>query len=534
MKNPLSFISVALLLLMPVALLASDTYFAATSAGSNNGTSCANAYAYNDGTHGLGVVGTWASDANLHLCSTFSASAGASSYIQAKASGTSGHPITLIFETGATITATYWSGAAIDLNGKNYITVNGNNTGTIQATANGTGLANQQDNGIGVNSGSAASNDIVENLTISNLYVHTCTLPIGNCTDEGGQNVYGVRIIGGSNDTITGNTIHDTKWAILFGYVSSTGVVISNNTIYNMDHGPTFGDAGASDTGTGSIFGNDISSMQNWDDNADTNHHDGIHTWANNTGSSYTLNVYGNYFHGDGGVHFNAWIGIEAASVNSNFYNNLVVSGRDCSGGVGLIGLFSGGGPHGSGNSILNNTINGNGTNDGCEGIGVQEQSGGTIIENNVTQNVGTFIYIPTAGQVSTIDYNSWYTSTNGFWCPSHVDVNFATWKASCGYDASGLNSNPNLNGSYIPNVVSPVIGAGTNLTSLGISTLDSDKNSVARPSSAAWDIGAYQYVAPPISAPGAGGAATFSWDVREWLDRLVATWVPAYEKGII
>jgi hypothetical protein len=52
-----------ILLLCAPSCWASDTYFAATSAGSNNGTSCANAYAYNDGTHGLGVAGTWASGA---------------------------------------------------------------------------------------------------------------------------------------------------------------------------------------------------------------------------------------------------------------------------------------------------------------------------------------------------------------------------------------------------------------------------------------------------------------------------------------
>ena len=278
---------------------ASDIYFAQNAAGSNNGTSCANAYAYNDAKHGLGIPGTWTAGNTLHLCGTFTASAGASNYIVAQASGTSGNIITLQFETNSNLTAAYWSGAVINLNGASYITVDGGTNGTIQATANGTGLANQQDNGVCVYS-NGSKNVQVKNLTCANIYVHTCTLPMSNCTDEGGQNTYGIELIGGSNLQIgPNNTAHDMKWALFNGYGNgATNVQIFQNTVYNADHGVVFGDAGSNDAATGSLTAtcggangnmicqNTIHDGGNWDDVGDLNHHDGIHTWANFSGSN--------------------------------------------------------------------------------------------------------------------------------------------------------------------------------------------------------------------------------------------------------
>ena len=51
-----------------------------------------------------------------------------------------------------------------------------------------------------------------------------------------------------------------------------------------------------------------------------------------------------------------------------------------------------------------------------------------------------------------------------------------------------------NLSGAYKLQAGSPAIGAGVNLTSLGITGLDTDAAGVARPATGAWDIGAYQY----------------------------------------
>jgi hypothetical protein len=67
---------------------ASDIYFAATSAGANNGTSCSNAYAYNDATHGINKAVNWVPGNTLHICGTISVSAGANA-ISCQANGTS-------------------------------------------------------------------------------------------------------------------------------------------------------------------------------------------------------------------------------------------------------------------------------------------------------------------------------------------------------------------------------------------------------------------------------------------------------------
>ena len=47
---------------------------------------------------------------------------------------------------------------------------------------------------------------------------------------------------------------------------------------------------------------------------------------------------------------------------------------------------------------------------------------------------------------------------------------------------------------TFICKTGSPAIGAGTNLTSLGIAALNVDKDGNPRPAIEPWDIGAYQY----------------------------------------
>ena len=84
------------------------------------------------------VIGDGASQigpgTTVHLCGTFTASAGASGYLSFQGSGTSGNPITLHFETNALLQAPYWgTGAAIFASGLSYVMVDGGTNGTIQA-----------------------------------------------------------------------------------------------------------------------------------------------------------------------------------------------------------------------------------------------------------------------------------------------------------------------------------------------------------------------------------------------------------------
>jgi hypothetical protein len=75
--------------------------------------------------------------------------------------------------------------------------------------------------------------------------------------------------------------------------------------------------------------------------------------------------------------------------------------------------------------------------------------------------------------------------------------LNGGTCPSGGGYDCHGLFSDPKLSGSYTLQAGSPAIQSGTNLTSLcsTIPALCYDKAGNARPSTGAWDIGAYQYI---------------------------------------
>lgn len=491
---------------------ANDVYVAQSSAGGNTGADCADALVY---TY-FNTVGNWTSNAptgtkigpgtTVHLCGTFTAQAGASEYLVFQGSGTSGNPITLLFESGAGLTAAYWSGPAIDIGSNSYVTINGGTNGIIQATQNGTGLANQQDNGVGVAGAHSAneSNLIIENLTISNLYVHTCTLPIANCTDEGGQNTYGIDVWDTSNLVITNNTISNVKWGIRYSYGSSSysNVVISNNTISYVDHGvfATPG-SGAGTQTTFSANGNRITHLEVWDDQADDNHHDCFHI-NSVSGATFTAPaVYNNSCITDPGVNGNTCIfgSPDANSMTAmQVFNNVCDSSlsttnffANCSLGIGLINNAV----------IVNNTVimpnaNASGGTQPCT-ILLNGGTGGTV-ENNILIYSALPEWFTGTGEYSAVDYNDFYLvySGGGWRMPTSTFYStFSAWKTACGCDSHSFTTNPNLNASYTPMAGSPVIGAGANLTSLGITALASDKAGNLRPSSGPWDVGAYEFV---------------------------------------
>jgi hypothetical protein len=506
-------------LALGVALLSQATAFGTTryvaqSAGTFNGGSACNGQTaitvstLNSTTLNPGDV--------TYFCGTITAPAGSNNFISIGQSGTSGNPITFLFDAGAVITAAYWSGPVILIGAHNYITINGQNTGTIQATANGTNFANQQDNGTGVDCGSVniCSNIIVENLTIANLYVHACSESNSYtaCTDAGGGNTLGIRLWGGTNDTISGNTVHDVHWAIVMlygsGETNSTNLLVYNNTTFNHDHGIVFADQGANSTATGSncsnaIYNNDIGSLQPWDQSADYFHHDAIHAFANNAPSAkYYVCVYSNYLHGDGGVTFNSFIFMESDSQSSLVFNNVLnLTGNGnpttCTG-TGILGPATGSGTNGVSLGVYNNTIVAYSTSD-CIAMGLQEQTN-PIAYNNIATTANEMTYVTnTSGQ--TWDYNTYYNTGSGGW----QFGSFASWQNN-GYDAHGQNANPDLTASFTLNSGSPAIGAAKNLTSLGISALDTGAPQTfgaggscgsgcnPRTSSGAWDAGAYPY----------------------------------------
>jgi hypothetical protein len=112
-------------------------------------------------------------------------------------------------------------------------------------------------------------------------------------------------------------------------------------------------------------------------------------------------------------------------------------------------------------------------------------------------------IYFESSTATLVSDYNLWNgTSGQNFWRTGFQS--YATWQAAGRDTNSVLGANPSwvgAPGNEHLNTGSPAINAGTNLYSLGIAALYTDRDGIARPSSGPWDIGAFEY--------GTGGSDT-------------------------
>jgi len=485
---------------------ANDVYIAQNAGGSANGSSCANAYAvgyfntpgnWTSGTPSATQIGP---GTTLHLCGTFNAPAGASGYLQFQGGGTSGNPITLVAEPGTLIQAPYWGQNGAITSRYGYVVIDGNSMGMIQATANGTNLTYQAPScgaicgsGIYVSSG---NNITVRNWTIANIYVNVPP------SDEStaGEGSYGIVVLGGSNNAVSGNTLHDMKWAVYYAYPgssTSSNISVFNNQIYNADHGIAIGSGNTSAVlNGGNIYGNVIHDGANWDDNANNNHHDGVHLWAIHSGSqSNNVSVHNNYIYGQWGQHLNSLIYGEGAQANLLVYNNVLVSATSngfCGGGILSI---AGQGLTNSYPSLYNNTIE-NAANSGnsCPLFGITNTTGISIRDNIASTGISA-IYMPTGSTFNTISNNLWYGIGSVGWnYQSGAYSRLSAWQTACSCDAGASVGAPMLDTNYKPQAGSPAIGLGANLTSLGISTLNFDMAGVTRPSTGAWDAGAYQF----------------------------------------
>jgi hypothetical protein len=489
-------LSLALCLLAPLPLLG-QVYVAQSSAGSNTGTSCANARAVSSL-----VSGDWVAGNTIHLCGTFTGSAGQSRMVNIQGSGSSGNPITILFEPGANATAPYWGtgGFIGSSSARSFITIDGGGTGSvftgtfvpngdIKATANGASLANHVAGSNCVAFTASGSHDItIKNLECENMFVAVQNSANNETTSGAGGNSAFATILGPtSNITIQNNIAHDMFNQVYMYYTTSSNWTITGNKFYDMETN-IFGDGNAGATLNGlTITNNDFSNMALWDAPADANHHEFIHPWAVQSGSSITnFTVAGNYFHGTLGATMTAETFIECTpgTCTVNYYNNLI-SMDDASSDI-----FTGAG-----------------------GNGMTECKGGTCKYYN-----NTFI--------STVGHGSSANNAMHFEASAHVTSqnNICTGMNGCLSNGGGTQTlfdsmdcfnlsaactgatnlqtgNPNLDSNLKPTAGSAAIGHAANLTSLSITGLDSDRAGNSRPSSGAWDIGAYN----------ASGVATFT-----------------------
>ena len=488
----LAFISITICLSFGNWSYAEDIYYAQVRSGDSTGSSCTNAKAITALTWGTEVGSIKARD-TLHLCGVFTGSAG-NNLIKVGASGTSGNVITIKFETGAVLSAPYWSTTmgAIYVDGNSYITIDGGTNGVVTNTANGTGKTYQAES-YGIHMGNG-SNNIVKNLTISDIYVRTPYV-----SGSTGFDSEGIKFTGGNNNIATKNTIKNVKAGITYAFSSdSSNLEFSYNTFSGSDVGIIVASGPNATLTTVNIHNNDFAGeAQLWDSPGNEMHHNAIHMWAQASNSRITgVNIYSNYAHGTmgadqayykstGGTHITSLFYPEEIGGTVNIYNNLLV-------------LNTGGALNQPMNSfifckantgqvcrIYNNTIV------SAPGFGsafdAQNVSGTSVHEakNNLFYNVAYPIYTPSGINTVVADYNLYYGATN--W---GIHDSWAIWRAA-GQDAHSSNGvDPKLSSNFVPRVGSIAIDKGVSLSSY----FTTDYSGISRPQGLAWDIGAYEY----------------------------------------
>jgi parallel beta-helix repeat protein len=513
-----------------------DIYYANTGQGVPDGKSCATAYAWNDGTNGWALSSKQQPGNTFHICGTITGTL-SQTILTAINPGTSTQPITLKFETGAILQSPAWQGLGTTPTGginlaQNFWVVDGGSNGILQNTANGTSLANQVDScGIGGH----GSNITIKNLTVANIYVHTGTL-------ENGDNSYGICTTGGSNVTITGNTVHDARWAIFYTIPGSTTVsnlTVSGNTVFNMDHGIVIGDGNGGAHASGMVIsGNTLHDMGNWDvppvppATEPPFHHDYVHTFLVNGGSgTLTEQIYNNYAFGNPGTFMNSFLFVEETNttVTAQVFNNVLINNSTVQPPYGALNV----GGHGS--LIVNNTVIGGVKGSSFANDCVHMQGLTYTVYNNTCQQLGFAMQMGSAATtITNIDFNNVF-NTSAYAGEGFSPFNTYTlsgWQTACPAqftggtecDLSSTTTNPNIQTSspFKPISPSPLIGAGKNLTSLGITALNTDFNGVARPATGNWDVGAAQSTgatgapnAPTgLSASVTGSVPSLSWTI--------------------
>jgi hypothetical protein len=495
----------ALLLSMASSVHASDTYVAQSSAGSSDGTSCANAYAYTDPVHGTngGQTADQGPGKTIHLCGTITGNA-ADQAVNINASGSPGNPFTIKFETGAILTAPVWGGigGAITVGGGAHdVTIDGGTNGVIQNTDNGTGLGHH-DSSHGVYMQGGLTNIIIENLHILNICQHTSPTDLAGCSTSGNDATAIMETGAKTNVVITRNTLSDAVIGIRDEAASGdTGTVISWNTIRRMNWGINLGNG--TDTGA-LIYGNDISCVPgsncNWDTGvANVNHHNGIMFDPQSAGSLWAnTDISGNYIHDVNPS--SAYIFIDPLDFSLitgiRIYNNIFFTT------AGQIGSTNGMAGCSTNGLIANNTLS------GPDQLGLGSSANSPMFKNNVVVNLSTAELIAPGVTGTVSDYNDFFNLSGGAIEFQAFGTNFATlaaWVSGTGFDTHSISTNPKLTAAFMPSAGSPVIAAGTNLTSLGVSGLNLSapqtfgatgscgSGCVRRPTSGAWDIGAYQ-----------------------------------------
>jgi hypothetical protein len=272
--------------------------------------------------------------------------------------------------------------------------------------------------------------------------------------------------------------------------------------VYNIDfyHNNWAMENSGSGTRTINFYNNSCHETTNWDTSSDMFHHNCLHNYMITPSDSVALNFYNNMAYGNWGscctTDLLMYTELDSPD-NFNVFNNVAIqypgNFAPAIGYYATTGVFA------------NNTMIGVATTSGnVKAIEV----GGTNItfENNAVEGYGQYIVVDSGTTFIAFDHNQWGQigkSGNAPWQYGAAGSNsFSALKTSCSCDAHGGNpAHLRVNARGVPQPRSALIGAGANLTRLGITPLDSDTSAggtrtpLARPGSGAWDVGAYSYL---------------------------------------
>jgi len=517
---------VCVVLSLSALSFSANTYYVSQSGGSVNcgadGTQTSQPYSW------VNASGHYAAGDTIKLCGTINGpNTVGGTVFTLQASGSSGNPITMFWESNAGIAepacGTGNGNACIKTNNQTYWVLDGNLTkNSITSTANGTAgtYANQVPaNGIWALN---CSNCEFKNLDVSNMYVMVGandSAPTGFSWDPSGL------VISGSNYLIHNNSFEQMRSGVVGGLWNDGD---SNNRVYNN----TFNHIGGGIIYVGNtsgvlsnifVYGNHISNMATWDNVNDYYHHDGIF-FCNNSGDASSVKniyIYDNLFDGDEGANCTAWIyyneGLNGIYVfNNKFFNS---SARSCA-------QMEGGYTGDQNFYVYNNYVDCGGLGDGATAM--QYGRGGITItgmtvENNTFNNCDVdYDFNGVVIGAGTIDHNVYgasnCTGSRCFQWNGNTSA-LAAWQAICSCDTHSLSpSSTGADSSGMPQAGSAMIHDGTlhfaNLASLctgSLTALCTDYAGNPRPNSGTmnWDAGAYLYGSSAAPSPPSGLQAT-------------------------
>jgi parallel beta-helix repeat protein len=383
--------------------------------------------------------------------------------------------------------------------------VNSGDTATVNGTIDILSNANSIVDGFQITGFSVTSNGGIHATGTTGGIIRNNTVH-----DASGSGIY---VRNSSNFQVYGNTVHDLNGPccisdgdgiVIYSAKSTDGTYAHGVRVYDNEVYQNHQDGIEISGSYESIYNNYV--HDNIYSNYANTHPDGIECNNNVDGITecpHTL-IYNNTVKNHNQNIYIDGLGSAAADNDIWIFNNVVYNDPTSSTGV---NMATGTSSQiilnvGTGAYILNNTIGGTVAyfdiclGDCTGGNNTSWAYNNVHIKNNIIMNslyIGMWSY--PASSVVEMDNNLYYNNATAMvhWGASGNLNSIANVRSTTGMEANGQSANPLIAALPTPTLQSgsPAIGAGANLTSLGLAAVNADKNGVARPATGAWDIGA-------------------------------------------